>query len=67
MVLMMFIGFQAGAIESPDFGCVADNLKASNSDIYYGLSNFDITTMLPITEMAGRTDSVRSRQKSIRC
>jgi hypothetical protein len=43
-----------------EYQCVADRLEATNSDIYYGLSESDVYSMLTIPEMFGHYDAVNA-------
>ena len=51
-------------ITNTPYQCIAETLQATNSSIYYNLSESDIDAMLTITEFAGHLDAVNAE---IRC
>ena len=48
------------AITTTPYQCIAESLQATNSSIYYNLSDADIDAMLTITEFAGHLDAVNA-------
>lgn len=46
-----------------NYTCIANTLQATNSDIYYNLSDAEIDAMLTIPEMLGHIDAINAAKR----
>lgn len=60
MVTLLSINAFSAISNEVDYSCIANKLQASNSSIYYNLSDSEIDAMLTIPEMMGHLDAVNA-------